>query len=232
MWVGDASALLALGWPKVIATVVGVAALIAVELHGGFLASYTKRYGTALGCFVIGWMLRQFSVSVWGQLWIRGVGIDRPFGWALAATTFLFMMFAPISGYQHAFVEYSYIAAFAAIVILLARVRLPSRLRPFAQLVGELSFGIYLWHWLIFRAYRPHPYPHFLIDLVILIALSLLSYRCFERPMMEAIRSINFGSINHRQNGPTRVGKNGPGNSPARGLIEFDGKPTRLRPKF
>jgi peptidoglycan/LPS O-acetylase OafA/YrhL len=46
-----------------VAVVVCVLAYIATALKGGFIESHTWRYGTALGCFAVGWGLHFFSVE-------------------------------------------------------------------------------------------------------------------------------------------------------------------------
>jgi peptidoglycan/LPS O-acetylase OafA/YrhL len=165
-----------------VAVVVCVLAYIATAMNGGFIGSTTWRYGTALGCFAVGWGLHFFHVD-------RGAWV----GWAIAVCAFLSMMFSPISAEGRPLLEFVYVVAFALVVFLLADAKMPEWTSGLASLSGDLSYGIYLWHWPLLCAVATLPLPKAVKAIIfapLLVAVCLLSFRYFEVPARRSIRAL------------------------------------------
>jgi peptidoglycan/LPS O-acetylase OafA/YrhL len=164
-----------------IAVVVCVLAYVATTMNGGFIGSTTWRYGTALGCFAVGWGLHFFRVD-------RGAWI----GWSIAVFAFTSMMFSPISADGRPLIEFAYVVAFALVVFLLADAKMPEWTSGLARLSGDLSYGIYLWHWPLLCAVGMLPLPRVargLIFVPVLVIVCLLSFKYFEIPARRLIRT-------------------------------------------
>jgi peptidoglycan/LPS O-acetylase OafA/YrhL len=165
-----------------VAVIVCILAFIGTDVSGGFLASKTGRFATAFGCFAVGAGLR--FVHVKGGAWI---------GWAIAIGAFVSMMFLPISAEGRPLLEFAYVVAFALIVLLLADAKIPHWASGLANLSGDLSYGIYLWHWPLLFALAMLPIPRAakaLIFAPLLVATCLLSFRYFEIPARRSIRAL------------------------------------------
>ncbi len=162
---------------RAIALVVAAIALIAIDRRGGFIASYAGRYLTALACLAIGWFLHRIPFSAHARL-----------GWLVAGGTFLAMMFPPWPAEGHPAIEFIYIVAFAAIVLTLARSTMPAAMQWVAKFSGDVSYGIYLWHFPLLQVYAPATPMRLVLFFASLIALSWFSFIFFERPTMHAIR--------------------------------------------
>jgi len=91
----------------------------------------TWRYGTALGCFAVGWGLHFLRID-------RGAWI----GWAIAVFAFTSMMFSPISADGRPLLEFGYVVAFALVVLLLADAKMPEWTSGLAFSLTASIFGI------------------------------------------------------------------------------------------
>lgn len=166
---------------RAVAVLVCVLAYLATAMNGGFIGSMTWRYGTALGCFAVGWGLHFLRID-------RGAWI----GWAIAVFAFTSMMFSPISADGRPLLEFGYVVAFALVVLLLADAKMPEWTSGLASLSGDLSYGIYLWHWPLLCAVGTLPLPKPIKALIfapLLVGVCLLSFKYFEVPARRYIRS-------------------------------------------
>jgi peptidoglycan/LPS O-acetylase OafA/YrhL len=175
-------------WGRAAAILVAGTLFVAADLNGGFIASATGRYGIAAGCFVIGWGLHY--VHHRNAAWL---------GWLIAVCAFVAVMFPPIYADGRPLIELIYVATFAAVVSLLSNAVVPKGMRRLASLLGDLSYGIYLWHWPLERIMPVSTTAEVLRFLVCLIAISWLSFRFFELPMKRNIRTLAL-----RRNAPVR----------------------------
>jgi peptidoglycan/LPS O-acetylase OafA/YrhL len=117
-----------------VAVVLCVLAYIATAMNWGFIGSTTWRYGTALGCFAVGWGVHFFRID-------RGAWI----GWAIAVFAFVSVMFSPISANGRPMLEFLYLLAFALVVFLLADAKMPEWTSSFARLSGDLFYRRRTW---------------------------------------------------------------------------------------
>jgi peptidoglycan/LPS O-acetylase OafA/YrhL len=166
-------------WGHATAILLGAVLFVTADLYGGFIASTTGRYGIAAGCFVIGWALH--SVRAKRLAWL---------GWPIAVCAFAAVMFPLIPADGHPLIELIYVAAFAAVVFFLSRADMPKGTRWLAALFGDLSYGIYLWHWPLQRVMPLSTPAQCLLFFVCLIAISWLSFKFFELPMKRNIRAF------------------------------------------
>jgi peptidoglycan/LPS O-acetylase OafA/YrhL len=165
-----------------VAVVVCVLAYIVTAMNGGFLTSRTLKYGTALGCFAVGWGLHFFRVD--RSAWI---------GWPIAICAFLSLMFSPVSSQGRPLLELGYVFAFALVVLLLAGAKMPGWTSGLATLSGDLSYGIYLWHWPLLDLVGTLPLPKAVKAMIfapLLLSVCLLSFRYFEVPSRRYIRAL------------------------------------------
>jgi peptidoglycan/LPS O-acetylase OafA/YrhL len=154
------------------------AAFIVVDLDAGFMASYAERYGTALGCFAIGWFLQRLPE------------LNKPaLGWLIALIALVLMMFPPVTALGSPALESAFIAAFSAVIALLAHSELPPGLRPVASFMGNVSYGIYLWHWPLLQLLHPSSSIEISVFFVLLIFVAALGFTFFERPAREYFKA-------------------------------------------
>jgi peptidoglycan/LPS O-acetylase OafA/YrhL len=149
-----------------------------LDFRGGFIVSYFNRACISLACFAIGWMLCSVNTRPHAVV-----------GWLLAIGAFASMMFPPIVATGRPSIELCYLVAFTGAVFCLAPVKMPHMAQQIARFFGETSYGIYLWHFPLFRVLHPNTLLKSAIFLAVLLLLSWASYRFFDRPMMLALRT-------------------------------------------
>ncbi len=163
---------------QVAASVLAATAFVYADLRGEFIVSYFNRACISLACFAIGWVLRSVSTRPHAAV-----------GWILSIGAFASMMFPPVVAGGRPGIELCYLAAFAGAVFCLAPVQMPYPAQQIARFFGETSYGIYLWHFPLLRVLHPNTVHEAVMFLAVLLLISWISYRFFERPIMLALRN-------------------------------------------
>jgi peptidoglycan/LPS O-acetylase OafA/YrhL len=90
-------------------------------------------------------------------------------------------------------VPYMFLSIASALAVMFAyNTDFPSRSQPFAEILGNLSYSIYLSHWFVFQKIYTidNPILRFIAFCSGTILLSLALYRWFETPLRNRIRAI------------------------------------------
>src|SRR5262245_16168039 len=152
-----------------------VGAALSVLVHTG-LSPVIRRGLLALapaGVVILGFVLA--AVSPWGRVWYVGLGLVVSLS----------------------------VAAVLTCVVLTPSSRLARLLsQPHLVLIGQISYGLYLWHFPIFISCRmwlpdatyPFHVSHGIIGTALTFACAWASYRWLERPCREAGRRITSAS--------------------------------------
>ncbi|THD73150.1 MAG: acyltransferase [Bradyrhizobium sp.] len=154
------------------------------EFSAGFLQSITERYLIGLGCFLLGFAAHR------GVIDIIASRIPSSIGWGLAATAFAATIFCPYSIARTPPAELGFYALFTLTVAVLARVRMAGLMADVANASGNISYGVYLWHWPLLLVFRPFSHLGLAVFVTVLIAISWISYVAFERPAKRYFRRL------------------------------------------
>ncbi len=155
-----------------------------------YFGTDTHSIGLFLGAaLAVSWIPQNFQekVSRRAQDFIDGVGV---FGFLGILATFLLIDETKPTLYKLAFP----LAGIFGTAILISIVHPASRFAPLLRnkvllWIGERSYAIYLWHWVIFQISRPqvdlegHDWALFTLRILIVLALSDISLRLVELPI-------------------------------------------------
>ena len=159
----------ALRFPRVILPMLGLL-FVAISLHGLTASSYERLwYGPDMhsGGLVLG--------AVAGVLYIRGVNLRTPVGLAVLVGIVCVAVFSESNA---GFVLPIFAVAGSVVVLAVAQGSLRSlELRPL-RYAGKISYGLYLWHYLVFILIGWE------LGLPLSVACAVLSYRYVEQPFL------------------------------------------------
>lgn len=166
--------------------VLTLALFFVVEFRSGFLLSTRNRYWIGLGCFLFGWASHRYIDC---RLLSR---IPAFLPYLLAFSAFAATIFCPAAIAQSPLGEICFYVLFILVVLTVAQVHLQGWQANVAEFFGNISYGIYLWHWLILIVAPPTSLKGAAIFLALLILLSWASYTMFERPAKNMIRGALY----------------------------------------
>ena len=170
-----------------------------------YFGTDTHSIGLFLGAaLAVSWIPQNFhdSVSRRAQDFIDGVGV---FGFLGILSTFLFIDETKPTLYKLAFP----LAGIFGTAILISIVHPASRFAPLLRnkvllWIGERSYAIYLWHWVIFQISRPQvdlegeDWALFALRILIVLALSDISLRLVELPIRSGAVAYWFRGMKYR----------------------------------
>ena len=167
--------------PRLRAAAIGLALILfaACELRDGFLVQFRERYGICLGLFLLGWCLFKLRPS-----------ISPLTGWLAAAAGFALSLFPPFPLQHHALADLPYYVVFAIAIAGLADVPLRGIAARIAEFSGDISFGVYLWHWPFLMVMHPKTPAELAAFLALVMSTATTSLRYFERPAQSLVRNI------------------------------------------
>lgn len=159
-----------------------------------YFGTDTHSVGLFLGAaLAVSWIPQNFRVELSrkGQNFIDGIGI---FGFIGILATFLFIDASNPAMYKIAFP----LAGIFGAAIIASIVHPASRFAPILQnkvllWVGERSYAIYLWHWVIFQVTRPtvdlagQAWALYSLRILIVFALADISLRYVELPIRRGV---------------------------------------------
>ena len=159
-----------------------------------YFGTDTHSIGLFLGAaLAVSWIPQNFKVDVSqkAQNFIDGIGF---FGFVGILATFLFINASNPAMYKIAFP----LAGFFGAAIIMSIVHPASRFAPVLQnkvllWIGERSYAIYLWHWVIFQVTRPtvdlagQAWALYLLRILIVFALADISLRFVELPIRRGV---------------------------------------------
>ncbi len=177
----------------------------ASEVSHIYFGTDTHSIGLFLGAaLAVSWAPMNFetSVSKKAQDFIDGIGI---FGFVGILGTFLFIKESDPTLYRLAFP----LAGIFGAAIICSIVHPASRVAPFLSnkvllWIGERSYAIYLWHWVIFQVTRPsvdlegRNWALYLLRILIVFALADISLRLVELPIRSGAVSYWFKGMKYR----------------------------------
>jgi peptidoglycan/LPS O-acetylase OafA/YrhL len=177
----------------------------ASEVSHIYFGTDTHSIGLFLGAaLAVSWAPMNFetSVSKKAQDFIDGIGI---FGFVGILGTFLFIKESDPTLYRLAFP----LAGIFGAAIICSIVHPASRVAPFLSnkvllWIGERSYAIYLWHWVIFQVTRPsvdlegRTWALYLLRILIVFALADISLRLVELPIRSGAVSYWFKGMKYR----------------------------------
>ncbi len=170
-----------------------------------YFGTDTHSIGLFLGAaLAVKWVPQNLSeeVNKKAQDFIDGIGI---FGFLGILATFLFINESDPTLYKLAFP----LAGIFGCAIITSVVHPASRFAPilssrFMVWIGERSYAIYLWHWIIFQITRPafdldgSPWALFTLRILIVFALSDISLRLVELPIRTGAVEYWFKGMKYR----------------------------------
>lgn len=170
-----------------------------------YFGTDTHSIGLFLGAaLAVSWIPQNFTLTVSrrAQDFIDGIGI---FGFLGIISVFLFINESNPSLYKLAFP----LAGIFGTAILISIVHPASRFAPLLSnpvflWIGERSYAIYLWHWVIFQISRPEidlegeDWALFALRILIVLALSDISLRLVELPIRTGAVSYWFKGMKYR----------------------------------
>jgi peptidoglycan/LPS O-acetylase OafA/YrhL len=170
-----------------------------------YFGTDTHSIGLFLGAaLAVKWVPQNLSEEVnrKAQDFIDGIGV---FGFLGILTAFLFINESDPTLYKLAFP----LAGIFGCAIITSVVHPASRFAPilssrFMVWVGERSYAIYLWHWIIFQVTRPafdlegSPWALFVMRILIVFALSDISLRLVELPIRTGAVDYWFKGMKYR----------------------------------
>ncbi len=177
----------------------------AAQVSHVYFGTDTHSIGLFLGAaLAVKWVPQNLSeeVNKKAQDFIDGIGI---FGFLGILAAFLFINESDPTLYKLAFP----LAGIFGCAIITSVVHPASRFAPilssrFMVWVGERSYAIYLWHWIIFQITRPafdlegSPWALFTLRILIVFALSDISLRLVELPIRTGALEYWFKGMKYR----------------------------------
>jgi len=177
----------------------------AAQVSHVYFGTDTHSIGLFLGAaLAVKWVPQNLSeeVNKKAQDFIDGIGI---FGFLGILATFLFINENDPTLYKLAFP----LAGIFGCAIITSVVHPASRFAPilssrFMVWIGERSYAIYLWHWIIFQITRPafdlegSPWALFTLRILIVFALSDISLRLVELPIRTGALEYWFKGMKYR----------------------------------
>lgn len=170
-----------------------------------YFGTDTHSIGLFLGAaLAVSWIPQNFSLQVSrrAQDFIDGIGV---FGFIGILATFLLIDETKPTLYKIAFP----LAGLFGTAILISIVHPASRFAPLLRTkvllwIGERSYAIYLWHWVIFQISRPQVdldgenWALFLLRILLVLAMSDISLRLVELPIRSGAVAYWFGGMKYR----------------------------------
>ncbi|CAN2180138.1 COG1835 Predicted acyltransferases [Candidatus Nanopelagicaceae bacterium] len=170
-----------------------------------YFGTDTHSIGLFLGAaLAVSWIPQNFKtdVSKKAQDFIDGIGV---FGFLGILSTFLLIDETKPALYKIAFP----LAGLFAAAIITSIVHPASRFAPILQnpvllWIGERSYAIYLWHWVIFQVTRPEvdlagaSWAMYALRILIVFALADISLRFVELPVRRGVLSYWFKGLKYR----------------------------------
>jgi peptidoglycan/LPS O-acetylase OafA/YrhL len=170
-----------------------------------YFGTDTHSIGLFLGAaLAVSWIPQNFrpEVSRRAQDFIDGIGV---FGFVGILATFLFIDESNPALYRIAFP----LAGIFGTAILISIVHPASRFAPLLRnrvllWIGERSYAIYLWHWVIFQITRPQvdldgeDWALFALRILLVLALSDISLRLVELPIRSGAVAFWFKGMKYR----------------------------------
>jgi peptidoglycan/LPS O-acetylase OafA/YrhL len=170
-----------------------------------YFGTDTHSIGLFLGAaLAVSWIPQNFTktVSKKAQDFIDGVGF---LGFIGILTAFLFIDETDPTLYKIAFP----LAGICGAAIVMSVVHPASRFAPVLQnkvllWIGERSYAIYLWHWVIFQVTRPSvdlagkDWALYSLRILIVLALSDISLRYIELPVRRGVIQYWFKGLKYR----------------------------------
>lgn len=170
-----------------------------------YFGTDTHSLGLFLGsALAVSWIPQNLSkvISKRAQDFVDGVGVV---GFLGLLTTFLFINETDPTLYKLAFP----LAGIFGCATLMSVVHPASRFAPILSYkpflwIGERSYGIYLWHWVIFQVTRPSidiagkPWALYTLRILIVFALADISLRWVEIPVRRGNFELWFRGMKYR----------------------------------
>jgi len=170
-----------------------------------YFGTDTHSIGLFLGAaLAVSWIPQNFKVTVTQQAqnFIDGVGV---FGFIGILSCFLFIDETQPTLYKIAFP----LAGLFGAAIIMSVVHPASRFAPVLQnpvflWIGERSYAIYLWHWVIFQVTRPsldlagQQWALYALRILIVFALSDISLRFVELPIRRGVFQYWLKGLKYR----------------------------------
>ena len=177
----------------------------AAQVSHVYFGTDTHSIGLFLGAaLAVKWVPQNLSeeVNKKAQDFIDGIGI---FGFLGILATFLFINESDPTLYKLAFP----LAGIFGCAIITSVVHPASRFAPILSSrimvwIGERSYAIYLWHWIIFQITRPafdlegSPWALFTLRILLVLALSDISLRLVELPIRTGALEYWFKGMKYR----------------------------------
>jgi len=170
-----------------------------------YFGTDTHSIGLFLGAaLAVSWIPQNFNLHVTrrAQDFIDGIGV---FGFIGILATFLLIDETKPTLYKLAFP----LAGLFGTAILISIVHPASRFAPLLRTkvllwIGERSYAIYLWHWVIFQVSRPQvdldgeDWALFTLRILVVLALADISLRLVELPIRSGAVSYWFKGMRYR----------------------------------
>ena len=170
-----------------------------------YFGTDTHSIGLFLGAaLAVSWIPQNFNLQVTrrAQDFIDGIGV---FGFIGILATFLLIDESKPALYRIAFP----LAGIFGTAILISIVHPASRFAPLLRSkvllwIGERSYAIYLWHWVIFQISRPQVdldgenWALFSLRILLVLAMADISLRLVELPIRSGAVAYWFGGMKYR----------------------------------
>ena len=170
-----------------------------------YFGTDTHSIGLFLGAaLAVSWIPQNFNLQVTrrAQDFIDGIGV---FGFIGILATFALIDESKPTLYRIAFP----LAGIFGTAILISIVHPASRFAPLLRnkvllWIGERSYAIYLWHWVIFQISRPQVdlagenWALFLLRILLVLAMADISLRLVELPIRTGAVAYWFGGMKYR----------------------------------
>jgi peptidoglycan/LPS O-acetylase OafA/YrhL len=170
-----------------------------------YFGTDTHSIGLFLGAaLAVSWIPQNFNLQVTrrAQDFIDGIGV---FGFIGILSTFALIDESKPTLYRIAFP----LAGIFGTAILISIVHPASRFAPLLRnkvllWIGERSYAIYLWHWVIFQISRPQVdldgenWALFLLRILLVLAMADISLRLVELPIRSGAVAYWFGGMKYR----------------------------------